>query len=128
LYYTIGQRKGLGIGGKGSGEPWFVIGKELERNELIVVQGKNNPLRFKSALEAESITWVADEPPAESFTCTAKFRYRQPDQGVDVRRIENDRWLVTFHEKQAGIAPGQVVAFYDERVCLGGGIIDFAIE
>lgn len=128
LYYTIGQRKGLGIGGKGTGEPWFVIDKNIQTNELIVVQGKKNPKRYKSALEAEKVSWIADEPPAESFTCTAKFRYRQPDQGVDVKRLEGDRWLVTFHEKQAGIAPGQVVAFYDGRVCLGGGIIDFAID
>lgn len=84
MYYTLGQRQGLGIGGSGSGEPWFVAGKDLERNVLYVVQGEKHPALYSKGLLATDLTWISGEPPQSPFRCTAKFRYRQPDQGVIV--------------------------------------------
>jgi tRNA-specific 2-thiouridylase len=127
MYYTIGQRKGLGIGGTGTGEPWFVVGKDLKNNILYVEQGHNHPALFSEGLVASDMHWVAGEPPADHFSCTAKFRYRQTDQPVVVERIDDDSWQVIFAERQRAITPGQSVVFYDGEVCLGGGIIDKAL-
>lgn len=127
MYYTIGQRKGLGIGGKGTGEPWFVVEKDLKKNILYVVQGENNPAAFSYGLEASELNWISNKPVAREFKCTAKFRYRQPDQGVTVHIKDNNCCSVVFDKPQRGIAKGQVVVFYDGEVCLGGGIIDEAI-
>jgi tRNA-specific 2-thiouridylase len=82
MFHTLGQRKGLGIGG--AGEPWFVVGKDLETNTLIVAQGRDHPALYSHGLQASGVSWVAGEAPGERFECTAKFRYRQPDQGVTV--------------------------------------------
>jgi tRNA-specific 2-thiouridylase len=84
MHYTIGQRKGLGIGGIGTGEPWFVAGKDLEKNILYVVQGEKNPRLFFRGLESHSINWISGEIPEEIFRCTAKFRYKQRDVTVTV--------------------------------------------
>ncbi|OPJ62422.1 tRNA 2-thiouridine(34) synthase MnmA [Clostridium oryzae] len=127
MYYTIGQRKGLGIGGKGTGEPWFVVEKDLKNNVLYVVQGENNPAAFSYGLEASELNWISNKPMPSEFKCTAKFRYRQPDQGVTVHLKDNACCTVIFDKPQRGIAKGQVVVFYDGEVCLGGGIIDEAI-
>jgi tRNA-specific 2-thiouridylase len=121
MYHTLGQRKGLGIGG--AGEPWFVVGKDLSTNTLLVAQGRENPALYTEALRAGELSWVAGEPPGQTFECTAKFRYRQQDQGVTVR-IMLDGAQVDFHEKQRAITPGQAVVFYDGDVCLGGGTIE----
>ena len=124
MYYTIGQRRGLGIGGRsdGTGESWFVIGKDLSRNLLIVQQGEHDEL-FSTSLDAESINWIAGAPNARSFRCTAKFRYRQPDQNVTVT-IEGTGAHVDFDTAQRAVTPGQWVVFYDGEYCLGGGPID----
>ena len=124
MYYTLGQRRGLGIGGRadGNGESWFVIGKDMERNLLIVQQGEREEL-FSTALRAERVSFVAGEPPASSFRCTAKFRYRQADQPVQVQMDGNGCW-VDFDAPQRAVTPGQWVVFYDGPVCLGGGPID----
>ncbi len=124
MYYTLGQRKGLGIGGRsdGSGESWFVVGKDLKRNLLIVQQGEHDEL-FSLSLDAEKINWIAGNPPASEFTCTAKFRYRQPDQAVRVT-IEGSGAHVAFEQPQRAVTPGQWVVFYQGDVCLGGGPID----
>lgn len=124
MYYTLGQRKGLGIGGRsdGSGESWFVIGKDLGRNLLIVQQGEQDEL-FSLSLHAESINWIAGKPPADQFACTAKFRYRQPDQAVRVR-AEGAGAHVVFDAPQRAVTPGQWVVFYQGEECLGGGPID----
>jgi len=124
MYYTLGQRKGLGIGGRsdGSGESWFVIGKDLKRNLLIVQQGEHDEL-FSLSLDAEKLNWIAGEPPAGEFACTAKFRYRQPDQEVRVT-IEGNGAHVRFEHPQRAVTPGQWVVFYQGDVCLGGGPID----
>lgn len=125
MYYTLGQRRGLGIGGRsdGTGESWFVIGKDLQRNLLIVQQGEHEEL-FSTDLEAETVNWIADKPPAQSFRCTAKFRYRQPDQPVSVALNSTGGAVVTFDAPQRAVTPGQWVVFYDGEVCLGGGPID----
>lgn len=125
MYYTFGQRQGLGIGGMGTGEPWFVAEKDLEHNVLYVVQGEEHPSLFSVALEASDVNWVRGTPPhARSFYCTAKFRYRQPDQDVEVLVTGRDTCRVVFATPQKAVTPGQAVVFYDGEVCLGGGTIE----
>ena len=126
MYYTIGQRRGLGIGGRrdGSGESWFVIGKDLDRNLLIVQQGEHDEL-YSTSLKSETVNWIAERPVGD-FACTAKFRYRQPDQNVRVR-ICGDGAQVVFEKPQRAVTPGQWVVFYDGEYCLGGGPIDTVV-
>lgn len=124
MYYTLGQRQGLGIGGSGTGEPWFVAGKDLERNVLYVVQGEGDPRLYAKGLLATDLNWISPELPASPLKCTAKFRYRQPDQGVTVQFLGDGRCEVRFDKPQKAITPGQAVVFYDGDVCLGGAIID----
>lgn len=124
MYYTLGQRQGLGIGGAGTGEPWFVVGKDLERNILYVGQGANHPALFSNGLLATDLHWVSNQKPSGAFACTAKFRYRQPDQGVTVHILEDDTCKVVFDQPQKAITPGQAVVFYRGEECLGGGLID----
>ncbi len=126
LYYTLGQRRGLNIGGKrgGNGERWFVLGKDVKKNELIVSQGSDERL-FSSSLIATDFNWIPFPPKEKVFYCLAKFRYRQPDQKVEVEILENKKIKVVFKEKQRAITPGQYVVLYDEKEnCLGGGTID----
>jgi tRNA-uridine 2-sulfurtransferase len=122
MNYTLGQRKGLGIGG--AGEPWFVVDKDLKKNILYVVQGETDPRLYSFGLTATDINWVSNKEKPEVFKCTAKFRYRQPDQGVTVHIKPNNTAVVIFDEPQKAITPGQAVVFYDGETCLGGGIID----
>lgn len=125
LYYTLGQRKGLKIGGKqgGTGERWFVLQKDVKNNKLIVSQGEDE-LLFSSSLVATDFNWIPCAPKTEEFKCFAKFRYRQPDQGVLVK-MEGDKVRVIFDQKQRAVTPGQYVVLYDEQEhCLGGGVID----
>lgn len=126
MYYTLGQRQGLGIGGSGNGQPWFVADKDLEKNILYVVQGDQHPSLYSTGLIATDVNWIAgsDQTPKVPFHCTAKFRYRQPDQGVTLTWREDGTVHVAFDEQQKAITPGQAVVFYDGDVCLGGGTID----
>ncbi|WP_214768675.1 MULTISPECIES: tRNA 2-thiouridine(34) synthase MnmA [unclassified Exiguobacterium] len=126
MYYTMGQRHGLGIGG--DGEPWFVVGKNLADNVLFVDQGFHNELLYSEGLYASDISWTAPLKVGDTFRCTAKFRYRQEDSGVTVRLLENGRLDVAFDERQRAITPGQAVVFYDGDVCLGGATIDEAYK
>ncbi|MBS4536562.1 tRNA 2-thiouridine(34) synthase MnmA [Clostridium sp. D2Q-14] len=128
MYYTKGQRKGLGIGGIGSGEPWFVAYKDLKNNILYVAQGSNHPTLYSEALEAIDINWVSNDKPKEEFKCTAKFRYRQKDQGVRVIPTGENTAKVIFDEEQKAITEGQGVVFYNKEICLGGGTIDKVID
>ncbi|MDQ0197184.1 tRNA 2-thiouridine(34) synthase MnmA [Neobacillus ginsengisoli] len=122
MYHTIGQRHGLGIGG--SGDPWFAIGKDLDKNVLYVGQGFHNEKLYSDSIIADSISWVSNrEKPAE-FECTAKFRYRQEDHKVTVSLLEGNKAKVTFHEPIRAVTPGQAVVFYNGDECLGGGTID----
>lgn len=135
MYYTIGQRKGLGIGGIGSGEPWFVAEKDLEKNVLYVVQGEKNEKLFCKGLIASEFSWIDGSLPELPFTCMAKFRYRQSDREVTLTDIsdlhtpleEYDRLTTTikmdFKEAQSSITKGQFVVLYQGDKCLGGGII-----
>ncbi|CDQ39478.1 tRNA 2-thiouridine(34) synthase MnmA [Virgibacillus salexigens] len=122
MYYTIGQRQGLGIGG--SGEPWFVVGKNLKDNVLYVGQGYDNDKLYSDALIATDVNWIHSENLNDTFICSAKFRYRQQDSKVKVTILENNRVKVDFIESQRAITPGQAVVFYDGDVCLGGGTIE----
>jgi tRNA-specific 2-thiouridylase len=126
MYYTLGQRQGLRIGGgSGSGEPWFVAGKDLDRNVLFVVQGDRHPSLYSIGLTATGVNWISASVPAEPLRCTAKFRYRQPDQGVTLTPLGNGgEYRVDFDQPQKAVTPGQAVVFYDGDVCLGGGTID----
>lgn len=128
-YYTIGQRKGLNIGGRndGNGKPYFVVKKDLENNRLIVSQGEEDCL-FSSGLLSYKINWIPEKPKQTKFECNAKFRYRQPDQAVSVEILEDDKVKVMFKEKQRAVTPGQFVVFYDGDVCLGGGVIEEVIS
>ena len=126
MYYTLGQRRGLNIGGRkdGTGERWFVVEKDLKNNILYVSQGEGEEL-FSKSLIAKNFNWIPCVPKQKSFTCFAKFRYRQPDQRVDVNILENGDVEILFHERQRAITPGQFAVLYDEdENCLGGGVID----
>ena len=126
MYYTLGQRRGLGIGGssEGTGERWFVIKKDLEKNVLYVSQG-DDPNQYASGLTASGFNWIPEKPQTEEFECFAKFRYRQPDQKVTVKITGDKQIQVTFDQKQKAITPGQFVVLYDkDGLCLGGGAID----
>ncbi|WYQ43897.1 tRNA 2-thiouridine(34) synthase MnmA [Bacillus sp. FSL W7-1321] len=122
MYYTLGQRQGLGIGG--AGEPWFVIDKDLERNVLIVGQGYHHPGLYSDGLWATDMNWIAKEERTSPFTCKAKFRYRQEDQGVTVFPKEDGRAFIQFDQPQRAITPGQAVVLYEGDRCIGGGVID----
>ncbi|MNO52843.1 tRNA-specific 2-thiouridylase MnmA [compost metagenome] len=130
MYYTLGQRQGLGIGGSGTGEPWFVAEKDLEKNILYVVQGDKHHSLYSTALTASSVNWIAgnDKLPEGSFKCTAKFRYRQPDQGVTLTPQADGTIIVEFDKPQKAITPGQAVVFYNGEECLGGGTIEAPVK
>lgn len=126
MYYTIGQRRGLDIGGQaGDAGRWFVVEKDLKNNILYVAHGAEDRL-YSKGLYLNSCNWIPFPPEKKSFHCTAKFRYRQEEQGVTVR-IEDSGIYVDFDEKQRAITEGQFCVFYDGNKCLGGGIIEKAI-
>ncbi len=126
MYYTFGQRQGLGIGGvkNAPDEPWYVLDKDLENNVLLVGQGHDHPLILHNALEAGQLDWCNDQPLTETIQCAAKTRYRQPDQLCTVEPMGDNHVKVTFQQPQRAITPGQSVVFYDGEMCLGGGIIE----
>ncbi|NVY95695.1 tRNA 2-thiouridine(34) synthase MnmA [Lactobacillus sp. DCY120] len=130
MYYTIGQRSGLGLGGNSqSNEPWFVVGKDMEQNILYVDQGFENPLLYATSLTANNVSWVeSDFTPTVDFKCTAKFRYRQPDVGVQVQVRADGTLDVIFDEPVRAITPGQEVVFYQGQECLGGATIQAAYQ
>ncbi|NGP43453.1 tRNA 2-thiouridine(34) synthase MnmA [Bacillaceae bacterium SIJ1] len=121
MYYTIGQRRGLGIGG--AGDRWFVVGKNVEKNELYVEQGDDHEALYSTSIEVSGVNWII-EPPAKEFQCMAKFRYRQPDTPVTVKVEADGKASVAFAEAQRAVTPGQSAVFYKDDVCLGGGTID----
>lgn len=126
MYYTLGQRQGLGIGGIKSAaeEPWYVVEKDLKNNILVVAQGHDHTLMQSNTLNASQLSWVSGQAVSNSFRCTAKTRYRQKDQACQVTLIGDDHCLVQFDDPQRAVTPGQSVVFYNNEVCLGGGIID----
>ena len=126
MYYTMGQRKGLGIGG-GHGKmeaPWFVADKDLRRKSLIVAQGRDNPALFHQELIANQVHWISGSSPDKLSGLSAKIRYRQADQNCQLTHITQDRCTVKFDHPQFAITPGQSIVFYKGDECLGGAIID----
>ncbi|MFN3235200.1 MAG: tRNA 2-thiouridine(34) synthase MnmA [Gammaproteobacteria bacterium] len=126
MFYTIGQRKGIGIGGRqdASESPWYVLDKDLKRNVLIIGQGSSHPMLLKPMLKAKQLTWIADRPPEFDREYTAKIRYRQTAQACHIRTIDDDTLEITFKTPQRAVTPGQSVVFYERDICLGGGVID----
>jgi tRNA-uridine 2-sulfurtransferase len=125
VYYTAGQRGGLGIGGRagGHGEPWYVVGKDVATNVVYVAQGHDNAWLLSRGLEARDVHWIAGTPPAARFRCAAATRYRQLPQACEVT-VEGDRCTVAFDLPQRAVAPGQSAVFYAGEECLGGGVIE----
>ncbi len=121
MYHTIGQRRGLGIGGEGAA--WFVCGKDLDKNELIVCQGADNPLLFSNKLYGSELSFVDEDIIKDEFDCTAKFRYRQKDINAHVKILKDNKVEVTYDNTKA-VTPGQAAVFYDGDICLGSAIID----
>ena len=128
MYYTLGQRQGLGIGGRAaaSDEPWYVARKDLARNVLIAVQGHDHSLLLTNSLHAVRLAWIAGAPPSARFRCVAKVRYRQEDRPCTVAVLPDGTCDVLFDEPQRAVTPGQYVVFYMADECLGGGVIDSA--
>lgn len=126
MYYTLGQRQGLGIGGVANApdEPWFVVAKDLARNVLVAAQGHDHPLLFRNELTASQLHWTLDRPPGESFTALARCRHRQPLQACNVTLTGTDSMRVVFDQPQRALTPGQSVVLYRDRECIGGGIIE----
>jgi tRNA-specific 2-thiouridylase len=124
-FYTIGQRKGVGIGGlkESAGAPWYVCGKDPGKNELIVVQGHDHPLLLSRKLRAEDLAWVSGAAPQARSSYGAKTRYRQADAACRVDRVGEEDLEVEFSTPQWAVTPGQSVVLYREDVCLGGGVI-----
>jgi tRNA-uridine 2-sulfurtransferase len=120
-FYTIGQRKGIGLGG--AGEPWYVAAKDLSANKLIVVKGHDHPLLMKRTLSAADASWIAGESPAAGSAHSAKTRYRQADAPCTLSRVLESEMRVDFPTPQWAVTPGQSVVLYDADVCLGGGVI-----
>jgi tRNA-specific 2-thiouridylase len=126
MYYTLGQRQGIGIGGvRGAAdEPWFVVGKEVVRNVLVVAQGHDHPLLMSTALTARQPHWVLGSPPAHRFRCQARCRHRQPLQDCEVTLAPDGASVeARFVEPQRALTPGQSAVFYQGHECLGGGVI-----
>tara|TARA_B100001142_G_C13822255_1_gene457044 strand:- start:84 stop:566 length:483 start_codon:yes stop_codon:yes gene_type:complete len=126
MYFTIGQRKGLGIGGKSSGEekPWYVAKKDIENNQLIVVQGRNHPALYHKKVTASKLHWISKIEPLINERLNAKTRYRSKDEPCIVKSIDNERISIEFREPRFAITPGQSIVFYKKNICLGGGVID----
>jgi tRNA-specific 2-thiouridylase len=125
MYYTLGQREGLGIGGvRGAPEiPWYVAGKDLEKNVLHVVQGHEHPALFSQRLHAGQLSWIAGRPPHSHWVYAAKTRYRQPDAACEIERVDAESCEIAFAAPQWAVTPGQSVVVYESLVCLGGGVI-----
>ena len=126
LYYTLGQHKGLGVGGvKGkSDEPWFVVAKDIEKNILYVCQGEDNEYLKSDRAIIKDVNWTYKEKPAGDLHVGCKFRYRQKDQGVTLRFIDDTTVELIYDEPYKAVTPGQAAVFYLNDICLGGGIIE----
>ncbi|HAT1512938.1 tRNA 2-thiouridine(34) synthase MnmA [Morganella morganii] len=129
MYHTLGQRKGLKIGGtrEGSDEPWYVVDKDVENNILIVAQGHEHPRLMSAGLIAQQLDWVSREPLTQPLRCVVKTRYRQEDILCTVTPLGDDKISVRFDNPVAAVTPGQSAVFYQDEVCLGGGVIEARI-
>ncbi|EGT3610771.1 tRNA 2-thiouridine(34) synthase MnmA [Morganella morganii] len=129
MYHTLGQRKGLKIGGtrEGSDEPWYVVDKDVENNILIVAQGHEHPRLMSAGLIAQQLDWVSREPLTQPMRCVVKTRYRQEDIPCTVTPLGDDKISIRFDNPVAAVTPGQSAVFYQDEVCLGGGVIEARI-
>ncbi len=125
-YYTIGQRHGLGVGGRRTGAhaPWFVAGKDIARNALVAVQGHDHPLLYGRDVAALDLHWIAGRPPALPARLAARIRYRMPDAACELHAVADGRMVATFDVPQWAPTPGQYVVLYDGERCLGGATIE----
>jgi tRNA-specific 2-thiouridylase len=130
MFYTLGQRQGLGIGGQrdGDGEAWYVAEKDLQRNRLIVVQGRDHPALLADGLAAVELNWIGGSAPHCQWVYGAKTRYRQKDAPCAISAADATRCTIEFAEPQWAVTPGQSVVVYESRVCLGGGVIENALH
>jgi hypothetical protein len=128
MYHTLGQRKGLGIGGtkEGSEDPWYVVDKDVENNILVVAQGHDHPRLMSVGLIAQQLHWVDREPLKGTLRCTVKTRYRQTDIPCTVTALDDDRIEVRFDEPVAAVTPGQSAVFYSGEICLAAGSLNSA--
>lgn len=126
FFYTLGQRQGLGIGGiQGAEEaPWYVTGKDMDKNIIFVSQGHDNPLLYSRNLAASGLHWIEDAPADIPYKCSAKTRYRQPDQHCSIVEIDDGKGIIHFDIPQRAVTPGQYIVFYKDDVCLGSGVIE----
>ena len=122
MYYTIGQRKGLGIGGPGAA--WFVVGKDYDKNVLYICQGDQKDWLYSTGALISDVNWIASNKPAKKIKCNAKFRYRQIDNPIQLEFIDENTVYLTFDKPVKAVTPGQAAVFYDEDICLGGGTIE----
>jgi tRNA-specific 2-thiouridylase len=130
MHYTIGQRQGLGIGGRreGDGDAWYVVAKDMERNRLLVVQGHDHPALLCERLIATDLSWVSGSVPHSQWVYSAKTRYRQKDAACAISDLRAGRCTIEFAEPQWAVTPGQSVVVYESLVCLGGGIIESGLR
>ena len=124
-FYTIGQRQGLGIGGVAAAEqePWYVVDKRIDTNELVVAQGCDHPALFNQSLVVENMHWIDESYKDRIATLQAKIRYRQQPQACTVRALDEHKWQLDFIDPQRAVTPGQYAVLYDDNICLGGGVI-----
>lgn len=130
MFYTLGQRQGLGIGGQQESlnEPWYVVDKEIHTNTLIVAQGIDHPMLYAQGLLCGPIHWLIPKPDNLPLTCTAKTRYRQPDQACVISPEIDNNHCIMFSTPQRAITPGQYIVFYERNQCLGGAVIEQIIR
>jgi len=122
VFYTLGQRRGLGL--SGPGERWYVVDKDIESNTVTVERGSEHPALYTDYLKARDITWINSKQEIKTpFTCQAKIRYRQKDQVCTIEKNEDGELLVTFNNPQRAVTPGQSIVFYKGNTCLGGAKI-----
>ncbi|MCE3043744.1 tRNA 2-thiouridine(34) synthase MnmA [Legionella sp. 16cNR16C] len=126
MFYTLGQRQGLGIGGLANSgdEPWYVVDKDLANNTLVIAQGQSHPMLYSQGLMCSEIHWLADYKDQLPITCYAKTRYRQTEQACIISPLNNKQHCVMFADPQRAVTPGQYIVFYDKNQCLGGAIIE----
>lgn len=123
FYYTLGQRRGLGIGGHGDGRSYFVVDKDRKHNRLIVAQGEDHPMLYSKGTWISQLTWI-ENAPLLNTEYGVKTRYRQPDQAAVVTEMDNDKAFIQFKEPQRAVTPGQSLVIYEGERCIGGGIIE----